>query len=182
MVFLRLRGGKPFLTVRAKPTCTRRVTFTAGNVICLCNTSRRYILIQNWATSSWPNSISEHSVSQNDVTSPTPSSSASSSHNGMRVNTTRNTEAIKAALLHVPTSLTSFKHGFSGVLWDKSEGSDKLVCFSIHQFCFCVNMYLKHQYAPLLTWHISTYRPQGRDNGPPSLKKQKMVKEHQSWM
>jgi hypothetical protein len=60
--------------------------------------------------------LSVRTVSQNEVTSPTPSSSASSSHNGMRVKTTRNTEAIKAALLQLPTSLTSFKHGFSGVL------------------------------------------------------------------
>jgi hypothetical protein len=56
------------------------------------------------------------SSSQKEVTSPTPRSSASSSQSGMRVNTTRNTETINAALLHVPTSLTSFKQGFSGVL------------------------------------------------------------------
>lgn len=55
-------------------------------------------------------------TSQKVATNPTPSSSASSSHKGSRVSTTRTKAAIKAVLLHVPTSVTSFKHGFSGAL------------------------------------------------------------------
>ena len=55
-------------------------------------------------------------LDQNEVTSPIPSSSASSSHKGSSIDTTRNTATITAVLLPVPTSDTSFKHGFSGVL------------------------------------------------------------------
>lgn len=54
---------------------------------------------------------------QNVVTRPMPSSSASSSHTGRSVNRTRNMATVTMAFLHVPTSVTSFRHGFSGVLW-----------------------------------------------------------------
>ena len=56
------------------------------------------------------------STHQNVVTRPIPSSSASSSHTGRSVKPTRKIHAETSIFLHVPTSVTSFKHGFSGVL------------------------------------------------------------------
>lgn len=50
------------------------------------------------------------------VTRPIPNSSASSSHTGKSIKTTRNIATVTAVLLHVPTSVTSFRQGFSGVL------------------------------------------------------------------
>lgn len=56
-------------------------------------------------------------IHQNVVTRPIPSSSASSSPTGRSVNTTRKIAVTTAAFLHVPTSVTSFKHAFSGALY-----------------------------------------------------------------
>lgn len=55
-------------------------------------------------------------IHQNVVTRPIPSSSASSSHTGRSVKATRTMITVSNVLLQVPTSVTSFRHGFSGVL------------------------------------------------------------------
>lgn len=60
-------------------------------------------------------------LSQNAVVRPIPNSSASSSHTGRRVKTTREIVAIKAVCLNFPTPVTSFRHGFSGVLCGTDE-------------------------------------------------------------
>lgn len=69
-----------------------------------------------------------------DVTRPIPNSSAISSHTGRSVITTRKIAVANTAFRQVPTSDTSFKHGFSGFLcninlrpplYDKNVSSSK---------------------------------------------------------
>ena len=91
-------------------------------------------------------------VHQNVVTRPIPSSSASSSHTGRRVRTTRKIATATSAFLQVPTSVTSFKQGFSGVLcsyvWNKKKN---------YQIKRLIQKTCKTTHMNIITLTLSTY-------------------------